>query len=478
MLGNTNILTFLLILIGIQVAAQPVWSSQQEVAGYIVYQDFKKSNLYYYAPGKLNLAYKLNGEPKFKLVSMRYTGSALTGDQGDRRFFNLVQFSVEMETFNRPLLKKIKEGIGIKNIKLRPLPISNIEAFLIAPVDGAFQQLGQNNSLEATNANGLPTTTSFWTERTFTLRLNNAEAQLLWNQIEEGQLSISLSYSFYAKMILGRKGDLQLAGDTTFINDAINKIQPVIQLDTTQVDKQIAAESFPIRIQVEQFPNLLKRIDINGEIPPAYPVLAVKCYDFTDNLRPDLFLKTIDLQAVGINGQLVNMKQGKFLHSAPDRNSIQVHFPFAVRMDRPLRYKVTEYNKTGNKTQSEWKTHESWRDLIDITTPQSANPVQKKNLEIETDLQSWERQEIQKLRVKLSYVFRGKSIYERLVFKATDNLPLKYITLIQDRNTPIEYQATWVTKTGDNIQSKSKIELNEDYLFLEPSRTGLKSVRF
>ena len=468
MQSRTNILILITLFLVTTITAQPLLSSKKEVADYMVYQDFKNSDLFYYAPGKLDLAKNPNGEPKFNLVSMRYTGSFATGNQGENRRLSLVQLCIQMTPFHHRVLNKIKLELGKKDARLRPLPIRNLEATLIAPVGGRFQRLGSSENLEAPTTREKRSRNSFWTERTFTLRLEDTEAQLLWNQIQKGQLSLSLAYAFYADVIIEKHGDYQIGGDSIFIQKAVEKLQKIAPTDTALLTKQIMTGAFPIRIDAEKYPHLLKQMDIDGELPAAYPVLAIKCYDFTDNLRPDLFLKTVDVQATGINGQLVSMRPGKFKYNAPDQNSIQVHFPFAIRMDKPLRYRTTEYTKDGNKTQSDWHTQESWSKLIDITTGQRQNPTKKRNLEIETDFNIWQEKGIQELRVQLSYVFRESPLSEQFVFKATNNLPLNYVTLIQDQDTDLSYQAVWILHNGEIIKTKRKILSNENYLFFNP----------
>src|SRR5688500_13901883 len=95
---NAKIFLFVSILLVVSYGqAQPTAIAKQLLDDIEVYQDLKHNNLYYYAPGNLNLAFEADGKPKFQLVEMRYTGSSSYGDNGEKRFMNVVQFSISME---------------------------------------------------------------------------------------------------------------------------------------------------------------------------------------------------------------------------------------------------------------------------------------------------------------------------------------------------------------------------------------------
>ena len=62
-----------------------------------VYRDHSDQQLYYYTPGKINLASSIPGKPDVKFLQMRYSGSQATGDQGKFLFKSLLQFRVNFE---------------------------------------------------------------------------------------------------------------------------------------------------------------------------------------------------------------------------------------------------------------------------------------------------------------------------------------------------------------------------------------------
>ena len=76
--------------------SQPVATSKRQIGELDLYQDFKDKTIFYFAPGKLDLAREKNGAPRFQMVEMRYTGTGVHGDRGENRFLNVVQFTVLM----------------------------------------------------------------------------------------------------------------------------------------------------------------------------------------------------------------------------------------------------------------------------------------------------------------------------------------------------------------------------------------------
>jgi hypothetical protein len=93
----------------------------------------------------------------------------------------------------------------------------------------------------------------------------------------------------------------------------------------------------------------------------------VRCYDFRDELRPDLYAKQIDLEAERARGQTVRITL-TFDVSRRDLSAISARFPYAVQMNRPFRYRVREIREDGTRIDGDWVSRESWADVIDITS--------------------------------------------------------------------------------------------------------------
>src|SRR5690606_42126513 len=107
-------------------------------------------------------------------------------------------------------LDSLKQRLDAVAIKLRLERSRSLEASLVAPVGDpnastAYTRAGHNGSFQAGNHEGAPRGDGYWTERTLTVKLENHDAQLLWDQVDQGHLALSLAYSFYADIIqIGR----------------------------------------------------------------------------------------------------------------------------------------------------------------------------------------------------------------------------------------------------------------------------------
>lgn len=446
-------------------SAQPKTSSKRSMEGLDIYQDFHKSDTYYYAPGKLHLATENDGEPRFRLVQLRYTGTKATGDQGNTRFMNLVQFTIQMDLANKSQLDAISQQLG-RNAKLRPLPIKNVEAYMIAPFGGKYKRIGSGGSLEAESTLGETGRTSFWTERTFTLRLENHEAQLLWDMVQEGQLAISVNYAFYADLIKDNTSDVQVGGSLKGIEGLEDGMEETIASDTVPTTQIILADAFPIRIDAHKYAHLLIREDIDAGMPPAYPVLEVKCYDFSDALRPDLSIKTIEIEAISVNGTPIRLKSKKFFSSKPDLNTHQIRFPYAIKMDEPFRYRIREYDVSGEISPfSEWVSRDTWSGLLDITTQAAENAFEKRLIELETDVDAFADQAIQKLQLILVYQFKGKWNQLAVDFSADQSIPVKQSSIVFDKGTEVSAIPVWTYQDEQSKEGKVQVLAEDSYLY-------------
>ena len=450
--------------------AQPVGRSKREIGSLWIYNDFKQNNLFYYAPGNLKLAYEKDGKPRFQLLEMRYTGTSSHGDSGEKRFMNVVQFTVAMEEIDTDELKAVKEQLGASPIDLRPLPIRDIEAILVTPVGdpdskSPYKKIGKDGSFQSESAAGNSDKNGFWTERSFTLKLENHEAQLLWDQVTNGQLALSLGYAFYADIIPFTKGDVKVTGGVSaeeFESDQEDILAP----DTIPVTQIIKADAFPVRVDVEKWPDLIKKIDINEGIPPAYAALEVRCFDFTDDLRPDLAIKAIDITATGVGGQTVSIPTQKFLRSEPDLFSKQIHFPYAVKMTEPFRYRIVEYTKEGSRNVTEWKTINSLDGHLDITTPAKDNLFVKKELEIEVPLNEFSNEGVSKVSILLKYKFSGRPYSTIITYKTDDPLPIRQASIKCDKNETVSYEAIWAFADDTTISTPMGHVAEDNYLYL------------
>lgn len=347
--------------------AAPLLGSGQEVEGLRVYRDSANSRLFYYPPSKLAVALDKAGLPQFSFLQMRYTGSAVTGDRGAFRTRSILSFQVKMEETPAGSMARVKTALRTRfNVEplLSPLPIRRVTAALnYAPLAGA--QTGPvtapapagsgtlEQAAEPGHADG------YWTERVFTLAPDDATSQALWETFKKGSVLLSLSYAFYSDGVPPDAPVTQSAGAP----DPAKKGPSLVLADT-----------LAITVDAKRYPDRLRQIDVNESVPANYAVLPVACYDFNNDLRPDLQVKVVEIEARGVAGQPVK-REVSFSKATPDLCMASVRFPFAVSLKVGYRYRSREITSAGEEKVGPWKEGRPWSQLLDVTTPPDERPT-------------------------------------------------------------------------------------------------------
>lgn len=397
--------------------AQPVMNKKEQINSIDIFPDLKNKSLFYIAPGNLGIGTDNFGKPQLKFIQMRYSGSQATGDQGVINFKSILQFTIRMKNPDGNTIREIKTILSNRvksSIELKPLPIRNMDASLIyAAIDPQ-----ENNKSKIYSINGgnfensddeakIGSEGEYWTERTFTLKLDNASSQLFWNALEKNQSMMSLSFNYYvegvsplppmisinvsaeiaeevkrqisnsasvnANVIVKTKEAPETISNRKNYSDSLQKeltsrLGAEFKSDSSLKTTLFKADAFTIGIDAKKYPELIKKVDINAAfIPPDFAVMDVRCYDFNNDLRKDLYAKRIEIEATGMNGKPV-MKKASFYNSSADVTYAGIRFNYAVKMNLPYRYRIVEITRDTDPIYSNWITEKNWNKIIDITT--------------------------------------------------------------------------------------------------------------
>lgn len=362
---------FIVVLVfGFNANAQPDAASKQIINNIVLYQDYLKKDHFYYVPSGLRLITNSEGKPQFKFIQMRYTGTHAYGDQGDTRFRSLLSFSVAQNKPTNKELDQVTDSLRLKGLpakSLQPIPISNIKATLVHAADtitaDSLKHVVSGGYFES-HANSSQSID--WIERDFTMRLNNHDAQLFSESFQGNQPTLSVNYSYSSKLANLKSEELIVTGSADFVEamgtfvtdqDSIPQLQEVI----------VKSDALPITIDIEKWPDLIKKIDINSQIPSDYAALDVYCYDFNNEIRDDLFAKRIEIKAVGVGGNDVT-HTSTFNIKHPDEYAKSIQFIYAVKLKEPYQYRISEIYKDGNFKRHSWVIADSWHQILDITT--------------------------------------------------------------------------------------------------------------
>jgi hypothetical protein len=373
------------ILIAVLIAAAPVLAApdlrQPTDAGPLrVFPDDRRSSLYYYLPGELRVATDEDGRPDAQLFEVRYLGTAAAGDQGESLFRSLFSFQVVMDGPDSKEIGEARKALAALrkrgSVELRPLPVDRLESALVwAPVvpleRSDAPEVLPGGHFEAEDTEGKSSNRSFWTRRSYTVPLDVHSAQLLRTALQEGQVLVSLGYAFYCVGI-GPDEPIEVLSGTPALVREIEKRAGRSEKSPGEKDGRVGvhlvrAGATSVTVDAARWPELLKRVDVNERIPPAYALLGVYCYDFREGLRPDLYLKRVQIEARGVAGDPVS-REVVFERSSPDLYTHSLRFPFAVRLDRPYRYRVIEVSEDGRVMEGSWVEVESWVRPLDVTS--------------------------------------------------------------------------------------------------------------
>jgi hypothetical protein len=356
--------------------AQPLLSSMQLVQDQRVYRDMKQSNLFYYMPFDYKLVTGIDGRPDFTLMQMRYTGTRATGDAGSAKYNNLLQFRVALDQQQQKKVTDLKAALKkmVPGSELRSLPVRKFSSVLVfaGTTDTAFHDslhIIKTNYAEATDESAA-VNNSYWSERVVTLRLNNFDAQMVESALRNRQSVMSFSYAIYTVFSEADAEDVTVYGNSGMRKEIKDFFENEVknQTDSALRVTMIRADVISLAVNVNDWPGVIQKVDINEKVPARYPLFDVYCYDFNNALRPDLYSKKIEIKATSVNGSDV-VAVFSFRQSQPELYAKSIRFPYAVRFDKPFYYRVTEVSADGEAMATEWKQKKEWSELLDITSP-------------------------------------------------------------------------------------------------------------
>jgi hypothetical protein len=355
-----------------QVSAAPDLRQGRPAGAVMVYPDSVAPYLYYYGPGDLTIAGNETEGPDLHLLHARYTGSAATGDRGTIVVRSLFTVRVLMNGPTPVQLAAARSALTSqigRAIELRPLPLRRIESALVyAPVERTEPQAIAGGHFDAPE-DARPPRDGYWTERTYTLGLAPADAQLLSDSLEHGRLAISIGYAFLADGI-GTDQPLEMLTGSPELVDALSKqlkLRAAAGADTQASGPHVVrAGAMGITADLEKWPRLVRRVDINEAAPPGYAALDIYCYDFSQGTNEALYEKQVEIAAAGTGGGSVSIAV-VFNRAQPDVSARSVRFPVAVRLDKPYRFRVRSVMQDGTETTTPWQERASWSELLDVT---------------------------------------------------------------------------------------------------------------
>lgn len=354
---------------------QPDLRTPLDAGPLTVYPDVSVPGRYYHLPPPLRPAERA-GRPRASFLLTRYLGTAVRGDAGAVDYFGEISFTVTMAPLRAEALRAAEASLQAHRgggVDLRPLPIGRVEATVIfAPLGGGEEtELPEGHfepprDAEEEDPREQSEPGAYWRRRTYALRLDRYTAEAVWKTLDADGGLLSVAYTYVAEGVTGEpEGDLSIVATEGLPEDLGEHLKETSE--TAVSERAVLSDAFTITLDAARHPELVRIVDLNDRAPPDYPVLDVRCYDFKTDLRPDLHLKMVELVGEAVNGRPAR-DLVVFRASEPEVAVHRVRFPFAVRLDRPLRYRVREVHRDGAQTSFEWRER-SWIGVLDVTTP-------------------------------------------------------------------------------------------------------------
>ncbi len=352
---------------------QPDFSRPVEAAGIRCFFDSSDEQMIYYSPGALSIARDREEQPDFNFLQTRYTGNVIYDDRNSIRFNSVIRFRVVMEQIPAEKIGAIKSILrpGKNSVQLRPLPLSDIKSNLVfTPVEknspASDTTTFSGGNLSAENRKGRSQKGTYWREREYSLRLEKHSSQAVRNMLEKGQTLMSLTYAFFSDGVNAPPETLLSNGEKKLLEEITETVEQ--KRDSVEIKRVcVRSDAFSVRLDAGKWPELMRQVDINEQVPPGYAALEVRCYDFNNRLRSGLFAKQIEIKAKGAGrGDVVS--KAAFSKEDPDINVHHIKFPYAVRLDQPFYYRVTSISQEKPPERTPWIKRERWADIIDITS--------------------------------------------------------------------------------------------------------------
>lgn len=349
--------------------AVPDLASRRMVGALVVYADDARGDLFYVAPPEPRLARRTDGRPDLTLLSMRYTGNALSRDRGLALHRTVLTLRVQIPAPTHAELDRAGRALaaGGRAPELRPLPVRRVESALVwARVGGpdTTARVIPGGGLLADAAAG-----GTWDERVFTVALDSLSAQVLHTALARDQLAMSFAYAFVADGRVAREpfGDVQ--GPPELAQALRDRLAAAADSSRDSTARRVvSAGAFRIGVDLKTWPDVVRRVDVDAQVPAGFAALEVYCFDFRDGRRPDLYEKRVEIEAETLGGRPAR-QEAMFARGRPDVFAMGLRFPVAVRLDRPYRWRVIETRPDGTSSAGPWTTGREWLALLDVTTP-------------------------------------------------------------------------------------------------------------
>ncbi len=321
----------LFLILPVLAQAAPDLGTYRDLEGVRVYQDHAKKNIWYVSPSDLHMALRQDKTADYALDVFRYHGRSGTSDQGEFLVHGILSIGISREQppGRSKAIRTALSKAGIKNPRLSTMPVVGADIKLMFADQGkSWQQKSR------------------WGGRQLILPLEPEMTEVLWKAVENGQTLLSLSVS--------------------------EQLQGMRLIDEEWKEEQtFLAWTLAIDMDMAKHPNKFRKTDLGGRMSHGYTGIDVFCFDFIEELDPDLYAKMIRVAIPTTGRELV--EEVTFRDDGKYR--FRIDFKHAKGLAWPYRVQIVRVMRDGSKHIGEWikKQGESMLDVTAYREPEQSS---------------------------------------------------------------------------------------------------------
>jgi hypothetical protein len=336
------------LIIAVHADADPVLRDPIMIGDVRIYADHFRDDVYYLSPMPVRLAMTDEGRPDISLALTYYTGSQVRADADRDDVRWALRIGLQRARRSPGEYDRLRESLStdqgrpvtLRNLTLRQVPVTVVYAPVDTPADRFELAPGR---LEESTGDG-----TYWTRRTINLALERNDGALLRAALENQGAIMSVAWTYVA--------------DGVVRDESVSLEQPDRSDSPKWVNSREIIDSDAIRVEVdtEDFPEVLRIVDLDSMAPPGYPGLSIVCTDFLEDRNDWRYEETeVIVEAEGVTGTPVRAF-ARFPGDDPEISLRRVAFKYAVRVDRPFRFQIRAFDKDGEQHETDWVEVQQW----------------------------------------------------------------------------------------------------------------------
>jgi hypothetical protein len=176
-------------------------------------------------------------------------------------------------------------------------------------------------------------------------------------------------------------------------------------------------------------------------------------------------MKIVEIEAQSVDKEKAITIETKFLSKHQDISTAHISFPYAIYVDTPMRYRVTEIDINGESRIMEWKDKIECSSIIDVTTRAKEQNLESKNIEVEMDEAFFSADSLSTVKVMFSYIFNESLKTKEVIYNQKEATAIKKVKLIHDKTKTVSYRIQKISEDGKSLTGAYQV-LGNDYLFI------------